>query len=85
MGAIVLKCTICGRGEAAKILGVCLSCIRERPEEAWALIKKTTCFVRASCETREMNDRVERGFWSDGGAFEEGDEDWAGETNDSVK
>ncbi|MDF2956074.1 MAG: Pyruvate-formate lyase-activating enzyme [Candidatus Alkanophagales archaeon MCA70_species_2] len=29
-----MKCLICGRGEAARILGVCASCVRERPEEA---------------------------------------------------
>jgi pyruvate formate lyase activating enzyme len=46
MEAIVLKCTICGRGEAAKILGVCLACIRERPEEAMALIRKAHILAR---------------------------------------
>lgn len=80
-----MKCAICGRGEAAKILGVCPPCKRERPEEAQALIRKAHRLARASRETREMNDRVERGFWSDGGAFGEGDEDRAGKTNDSVK
>jgi hypothetical protein len=37
-----LKCAICGRGEAAKILGVCPPCKRERPEEAQALIRRPT-------------------------------------------
>ncbi|MBN2250954.1 MAG: hypothetical protein JW724_02615 [Candidatus Altiarchaeota archaeon] len=57
-----MTCTICDRGEAAKILGVCLPCIRERPEEAWVLIKKAHRFARASRETREMNEGRREGF-----------------------
>ena len=29
-----MECRICGRDGAAKVLGVCVSCVRERPEEA---------------------------------------------------
>ncbi|MDF0589954.1 radical SAM protein [Candidatus Methanocrinis natronophilus] len=35
-----MKCTICGRGEAARILGVCLRCTREGPVEAEELIRR---------------------------------------------
>jgi len=41
-----LNCTICGRDGAAKILGVCLPCIRERPEEALPLIRKAHILAR---------------------------------------
>ncbi len=41
-----MRCTICGRGEAAKILGVCPSCIRERPDEAEPLIRKAHRLAR---------------------------------------
>ncbi|MCP1392791.1 MAG: radical SAM protein [Methanothrix harundinacea] len=46
METIVLKCAICGRGEAAKILGVCPSCIRKRPEEAEPLIREAHILAR---------------------------------------
>ena len=36
-----MKCLICGEGEAAEVLGVCLSCIIERPEEAKEYVKGT--------------------------------------------
>jgi len=41
-----LKCVICGHGEAADILGVCLSCIRESPKDAEILIRKAHRLAR---------------------------------------
>jgi Pyruvate-formate lyase-activating enzyme len=42
-----MKCLICGEGEAAEVLGVCLSCIRERPEEAKECVKRAHVRARA--------------------------------------